>query len=43
MGISSNGNGEPCFLDIARAPFVPDFGKLETALGKREFQILEWE
>ena len=40
--ISSNGNGEPCFLDIARAPFVPDFGKLETALGKREFQILEW-
>lgn len=40
--ISSNGNGKPCFLDIIRPPFVPDFGKLETALKKREFQTLEW-
>lgn len=40
--ISSNGNGKPCFLDIIRAPFVPDFGKLEEALESREFQVLEW-
>ena len=41
--ISSNGDGKPCFLDIIRAPFVPDFGKLESALEKREFQVLEWK
>ena len=40
--ISSNGNGKPCFLDIIRAPFVPEFENLEKALEKRKFWILEW-
>ena len=41
--ISSNGNGDPCFLDIIRAPFVPEFENLEKALEKREFRIFNWE
>ena len=41
--IAANGDGKPCFLDIIRAPFVPDFGKLESALEKKEFQVLEWD
>lgn len=40
--ISANGKGEPCFLDIIRAPFVPEFEKLEAVLKKREFQVLDW-
>lgn len=41
--ISSEGNGKPCFLDIIRAPFVPDFQKLEEVLQGREYQDWSWE
>ena len=41
--ISSNGNDAPCFLDIIRAPFVPQFDALEQVLANREFQIWNWE
>ncbi len=37
-----NSGTAPCFMDIIRSPFIPDFGELETALSRRDFQVLEW-
>lgn len=40
--ITSGENGAPCFLDIIRPAFVPNFDRLEKILENRDFQTLEW-
>ena len=39
--ISSNGNGKPCFLDIIKPAFIPDFGEMENSLNRRNYRTLE--